>query len=231
MSAPTFSLDALRVACGKGDALRDWLNNPMAVTIDGAAWTVATNGHRLLAVRHDYGAGRAPEAILKGLLGFHRDAFAPGAIVMPLAPLRAFFADHEPPPEGECPACLGKPDEECEECDGDGEVDCECIGCGHVHQTKCRTCNGTGGWKCPRCAQPASKVLVKVGVAVFDARAMGPIFRVMPDGEALVHQQDTERMTTLAGADWFALIMPCRADSLRGVPVFHLPSGEVRRHA
>lgn len=226
MIAPSLSLDALKAVCSTSDA-RPSYQGPFAVTINDTPWTIATDGWRLVAVRHDYGAEHAVEGIDRSVRGFYVDATADGARALDTAPLREFFAAHAPPPLGTCPECNGKASEECDECDGDGEVDCECIDCGDSHSKQCKACHGVGSFTCDRCKNRDAKVPVQIGEAVYDARIMAPLLAILPSGEVRFRQRGAHGVTTLAGDDWFALMMPLRNDTRGPVPTLDLPADAV----
>lgn len=223
MTAPSLTLDALKEMCSTL-SVRPLLLAPFAITIDDARWTVGTDGMRLLAVRHDYGAVEGDAGHAKFIREWYVGAVAAPSRSIDLAPLREFFAAHVPPPPGMCEECNDKREEECEECDGDGEIECECFDCGDSHTATCKACNGEGGHTCARCKDRDAAVPVMVGVSVYDARLAAPLLSLLPVGAARFHQQGPMRMTTFVGDDWFAALMPMRSDAaIVGVPMLGLP--------
>lgn len=224
MTAPSLTLDALTTVCATSQ-LRPHLAAPFTVEIEGAPWTVATDGIRLLAVRYDYGASLAFPGLPENVQRFHAEATDPSAQPLGLALLRAFFAAHAPAPLGTCPECNGNASEDCDECDGGGEIDCECIDCGNTHQRECKACGGRGSFVCARCKDRDVPVYVKLGASIYDAQLAASLFAVLPSGEARFRQPAAPLPTTLAGEDWFALLMPMRSDvgNRREMPTLALP--------
>lgn len=225
----TISLEMFARVCADQDALRPHLNAPFGFTIDGDRWTVATDGTRLLAVRHDFGAPdyEKPENI-GTLLGFHAAAFAVGGAAIETGPIREFFAMHAPPPPGACPVCNGSAAKDCDACGGDGDVDCECLDCGDTHTRQCSVCRGNGAFLCSACRDRHSLVRVRIDDTTFDARRIGPLMAAIPEGAAMLHAGAPSKLWTLAGDGWFAVFMPLRpSENDARTPLPHFTTGAI----
>ncbi len=152
------------------------------------AFTVATDGHRLLALtgRH---TDEAPHADfpLKAIAQWLEETPTGSRVAM--AALRDFIGSYVVPVT-------------CDECDGAGTVSRGCVYCEHSHRCECQDCDkGRVGTKIP----------VKIGKAVFNAHLLSELFPYLPeDGDVLICVLGESDQIRIYGDGWFYFVMPMR---------------------
>lgn len=202
---------------------RQSIANPWVTQIDGEAWTVATNGHRLVALRGDYGFGPPHEKVpdLAPVLKAGSDG---DSHLVDLVAFREFIGvagDPETLPD--CEKCKNTGSVDCSECNGLGYVEDVCSHCDSDYEKDCEECDeGKVGCGC------AHDVAVRFGqdpIAVYGDSFNRRLF-LLPlrhlTGNWATWRQKKERgaVALLDGGDWRLYVMPIRCDTLGRLATF-----------
>ncbi|MEJ7730500.1 MAG: hypothetical protein WKG00_14925 [Polyangiaceae bacterium] len=199
-------LEKLALVCIRNPA-RANMHAPWHLLVDGEPWTVATDGHRLVAVRgHVEGARPSNGKITNA----HEMLALPSTSVeVRTDVLRAWAkgaADTRP-----CD-CDGKA-VKCDECRGTGGVECACD-CGAAsHDVDCEECAGTGRLDCDCVGGrvPAEKDPRHLLGRVYNRNLVPALLALAPEqvraGLWPVLGQDHEALV-LWGDDWRGVVMP-----------------------
>lgn len=184
----TTRLDWLEKTCAEVAAYRPTLAVPYLVELDGAQWTIGTDGHGLIAfreVRTDKTYDAPPMESMAGVLELRRT----GADASPidLVALKELARAAVPP----APA-------DCKECDGLGEIACEF----------CRD----GSNACKNCSDGLRFMPAWLGNARFNRSVLWKWLNWLTDPEAVTLWQapDPTKARVFTGPDWFLLVMPLR---------------------
>lgn len=123
---------------------------PCNLLLDGALWTVASDGHFIVAIPGlGDGLKPAPEILAKHAIK-HLSEPAPEGETINLASFKAWLEPPQWPGKAPCKECGGTGKVECRKCRGQGIVDCECT-CGDDHEAVCPDRKGkkvTACWEC-----------------------------------------------------------------------------------
>lgn len=195
------------------------LHKPWPVMLGSDPWTVATDGHRVLAV-----AGLLTEE--------PKHEKAPnvaGTLELP-SPVATAATDVLRAWAGEGSSlqpcdCGGKP-VKCDDCDGKKTVECRC-NCGDYHTADCENCDGEGAFDCDACTGGFCRIPPVTG-QLLGVRFDRTLFRDLLDSappELHVGWSDTEARDVDAGAitalalwgeGWRAMVMPLRGEVEEG---------------
>jgi hypothetical protein len=174
----------------------------------GKIHTVATDGHRLIAVPHDYGCAPFPDDFAPAVLKL---LDAPNGERKPidLAALRAFVSRIAPPFVW-CANCDGEGTAQCPECDGEGFHSCVCD-CGNDHTKDCRYCRGAGEIPCSGCSGKGdSAVRMRIGGQLFNARIIASPPELLSGDVATITHYGQDRAAVIDGDGWRLVMMPMR---------------------
>lgn len=192
---------------------RPMLANPWTVAMPDGPWTVATNRHRMVGVRGEYGFPNAPDDFAKTLAPILDRAFPGEARAIDLNALRSFvgcFAVEVPPPD--CATCKNTGEIVCEECNGEGESECSCSDCGNEHTSDCATCCGDGKDDCPDCDRNTFKPdRGRIFGTLFDRTILRyPLQHLRGDLAAWSAGESNQGIYRLETPEWRLLVMPLR---------------------
>lgn len=212
--SPLPTIEALREMVADLKDTRAILSVPYTYELAGEAWTIACDGHGLLALKGERGGevwvkGSTPE--FSGMILPHPTE---GWTPIDAAKLVAWGAAAAPDP-ATCKECGGTGQRlinNCEECEGEGIIVVTCPECDDEHEHDCPECDGKSETpaECGRCNDP--KFLPGLfGVAQVDRakiwRWLSWLPPEMPVEAVIAHPEHAIRFR---GPDWFALVMPMR---------------------
>lgn len=188
------------------------LSKPFLSQAGGDWYTVASNGHRLVAVpgRDDtFAPGMDLASIGAHLLDVSGGKAAPRAALVEWCRAAIPAA---PSADEVCETCKGEGEIDCRYCDGSG--DCECDNCDADHP--CGKCDGDGAIDCPDCdgtdtkAPEHNAVPGKLyGDAVIDRRQLLAMLDGAPGESVIVKTRGAYDVVTIHGDGWKGLLMPC----------------------
>ena len=222
MTTTTSEIGWLAKACAAPSSMRPQMESVMTVRWAEAPWSVATNGHILVALLGEHVIGAAAATL--SIASLTQDALreterADLPIVDPGALLR--WADIQPLPEPTtCTDCNGTGEVECEECRGEGHVECSMD-----YEHDCEDCEGEGHIRCDhilkRPAYPAYRVGAIDGVP-FNRDNFWPLAHV--SGAARMRAGGAGSVPMLLRGDgWLFVVMPMAAN-VAGGPAFASPA-------
>ena len=181
MTAPAW----IKAFCSTGNS-RTNLSAPITHRRGECVYTVATNGHRLIAIPGEHGFPAAATTLIAGFdRALELPLRAPSRLDLPA--FRAFLAEHVPIRE-DCSTCGARGSVECSTCDGEGEADCICK-CGHEHESTCAACDGSGKTPCSACKQGhEDRIVVQIGARFFDARLLARPIEALEGNVAALYE-------------------------------------------
>lgn len=140
----TTRLDWLEQTCAELAEERPPLAVPYLVELDGASWTIGSDGHGLIGfreVRTDKVYGAPPMASMAGVLEQRRTGV--DAYPIDLVALKEFARAAVPPAPADCPECLGAGTVPCAVCAGVDADECDFCADG---REDCETCSDGSRW-------------------------------------------------------------------------------------
>jgi hypothetical protein len=191
----------------------EWPAAPWLVVKDGREWSVATDGHVLVAVPRVFVAGECPAAPNKvaslALKWIDRLPVAP--VTFHAKTLRNFARVETVTVQ--CDTCGNKRTVDCETCDGTGTSECECDSCSNVHEAECDECKD-GRAPCPDCSAESDEVPAQIINGVFNRHKLRDVLVAVDDDQDIdlaVEPSETKKdaapLCFLRSSQWMALIM------------------------
>ncbi len=190
------------------DVTRSNLMKPFWDTHEGKAYTIATDGHRMIAIDGqlpDTAAARVP-ALTLAFPKKKPDARAS----VDLGRLRAWASVGWLGCKGaDCELCRGKRTVACDECGGTGSRDRTCDNCDEIHECVCMECED-GTHECTGRAGGERAPMRRgwLGRGLFDLDLLAPTIGRQTDADVRVEFRGYELL--IIGAGWRAVIMGIR---------------------
>lgn len=195
------------------DSYRALLKNVMTCRYADATWSVATNGHMLMALRgeHVIGAEEAPANIAGLALDALRETEREDLPRVDAAALLR-WADVQPPPVPSaetCKECGGTGEIDCDECNGEGAIECNMD-----YEHDCEDCDGQGHVPCDHVpARPEYRVGTIDGVP-FNRDNFWPMAHVSGEARMRDGRAGSNRAPILLRGDgWLFVSMPMAANT------------------
>jgi hypothetical protein len=189
---------------------------PWSIELDGEPHLVATNGHRLVALRGIAGLGRPLPRDEVALRDVVRAAAAPAAIACSLGELRRFLETH-----------FGDAPSDCGQCGNLGEQRCpECRDLVERGRRTCEICDGAGVVDCPCCRGVwRHPQIFKAGASYINALVLSLPLRHLEGDRARWHQTtEPDGLIAITTHAWTLVFTAMRASTMErehaGAPVY-----------
>lgn len=203
-------------------------HRPATFELHGASWTVATEGHVLVAIREEAPSGFPPApAEQRPVIAQFLTTPLAGGTPADLAALRTWCGEPQWPGEDPCPQCHGAGTVTCPACDGEHHRACTCSTCGDEHeadcqechngQADCRACDGTGRHGGTLPVRPG-----RIGPALINRELLARGLAHLPGEIATVAVPVPDAPLYVDGAGWRVVLMPMRDSFIRDAPEWPL---------
>lgn len=199
----------------------NWNNHPdgpLALSVDGAPYIVATDFYVMVAVASECLPGTftdAPEALSGPIVSWLTEQ-ATAKCVVSMETLRAFADGVKADPK--CDDCGGTGRSDCRRCDTSGVCQCECGQCGDSHRRECVECRGRGDVRCVSCRGGRVDGYAKLLTTIIDVEKLAAVLAVIGDAggdvEVSVIKNDNPYVFRPVGSlAWVACIAAMRKDT------------------
>ena len=177
---------------------------PFGLTLAGAPWIVATDGHVLVALHGDGAAPLSP-AMAARFLPYEARLTEPGGAIAGFYALAEWI--------GPVPAT--SPMVRCDVCGGSGRIIEHEICDDCAHWAQCDECEGRGRLDAVADCRPG-----RLGAAVINRALLAPLWGHLTPGPVRVMVTSAEAPVGFHGDGWVVLVMPLRWDRDREVEAF-----------
>lgn len=214
------SIELLKAICACNDYMPDgFTKEPQRI----GDWSVASDGHRLLAILEDYGLPVCAKT--RGVDEWLKEEVT--GVAVPMTTLREFVADIKM--QKDCLKCSGTGKVNCDECGGKFRTECECPKCGDTHEGECNECN-LGKQTCMDCDANRSGNFAahgRISGCLVNRKLLALPFRSLPESLVYIHATAPEEMLRFYGNGWRLYVMPMRDyGGEKTIKEFEIPATE-----